>query len=168
MLDKDLQFADNERPAITPFATYTQPWLFPDNLNPKHLDLRVATDLARSSPLYANFIVRTSFDNVVGNFLRFCVFVDSSPTFANVLGNAELTIARSQDFASLVLVGGTQCTIVVPPLSDITKVAGEGRRYLTLGLQTLVPTTDWSAGGIDAFLTRHPLPQRPMSYASGY
>lgn len=177
MLDQDLFVCENARPTITPgpsFATWTLPETFPVGFA-NYLDLRVATDYAKALPLYANFRIATSFNNVVANFLRFAVVVDDAvdpttgnATFANVLTNPELIVARSHDINSAGLLAGTQTTIAMPPLSDLTRATGEGRRYLGLAIQTLVPTTAWTQGGITAFFSRHPLPQYPAFHKSGH
>lgn len=177
MIDQDLFVSENQRPTITPgasFTTWTLPETFPVGFA-TYLDLQVAVDYAKASPLYANFRIATSFDNVAGNFLRFAVVVDDAvdpttgqATFANVLTNPELIVARSHDIASSGLLAGTQTTIAMPPLSDLTRATGEGRRFLGLAIQALVPTTDWSAGGITAFFSPHPLPQYPAFHRSGH
>lgn len=166
MLDKDLIFADNERPAVTStHATNAFNWPFPAIATPKFLDFRQSIDAARSRPMYANFRVTTSFNNQAGNILRFAIFVDDDPTFANVVTTPALVIVRGPDIGSASLVAGLQVTLPVPPLNEFIVA---GRRYLTLGMQTIVPTTDWSAGGITAYLTQHPHPQTPPSYLSGF
>lgn len=166
MLDKDLFFADNERPAVTStHATNAFNWPFPAIATPKFLDFRQSIDSSRSRPLFANFRITTSFNNQAGNILRFAIFVDDVDTFANVLTTPALVIARGPDIPSASLLTGLQVTIPVPPLNEFIVA---GKRYLTLGMQTIVPTTDWTQGGITAYLTQHPHPQTPTAYQSGY
>ena len=169
MLDKDLFFAENQRSAIIPGPGVWGSAPLPDLVFPNYLDLKVVCDLARGNPLFANFRITQAFNNVAGNFLRFAVYVSNDVTFFDVLTNAELTLARSHDIPSLGLVDvGYVVPVALPPYGDLLRVLGEGRRYMALGFDYLVPTTDWSTGLLDAFLSPQALPLRPLSTPSGY
>lgn len=169
MLDKDLYFAENARTGILPAPNVWGVAPLPSLVEPAYYDFRVITDLARATPVYANFRLASPFDNVADNLLRFAVFVSDNPTFVDLLTNRELVLARSHDISSPGLVDvGQIIQVALPPVGDLLRVLGEGRRYMSLGFEYMVPTTDWSTGGIDAFLTRHPLPLRPLSSPSGY
>lgn len=166
MQDDNLFFARNDRPALIPGGTF--PAFFPSSLAPAYWDLQAAMDMARGRSIFANFRIATSFNSVAANLLRFAVFVDDNEAFVNVLTNPSLIIARSHDFLSGGLVAGTLVSVAIPPMSDITRVAGDGLRFITLGLEATVPTTDWSQGGVDAFLTHEAFPSRPLATPAGY
>jgi len=168
MLDKDLWIATNGRPAITPGASITR-WLFPSLVSPDYWDLRAIIDLARGNPVYGNFRVATAFNAQASNFLRFAIFVDSVATFLNVLTNNELVIARSPDIVSTGLgTVGINFPVAMPSLNDLALLTSNGARFITLGFEASVPTTDWVAGGVDAFLSPEPLPPLPASHPAGY
>lgn len=156
MQDVQLQIATNARPAITPGAGITR-WLFPSLVAPDYIDLLAARDFGRGATVYANFRVSTAFNVVASNFIRPAVFVDSVPTFLNILTNNELVIARGPDVLSGGLgTIGVGFSIPVPQLSDLVLLTGQGRRFITLGIEASVPTTDWSAGGLDAWFEMAP------------
>lgn len=168
MQDAQLIIAQNLRPAIAPGASITR-WLFPDLVTPNYVDQLAALDSGRGKTVYANFRVAAAFNAVASNFLRFCVFVDSVPTFLNIITNNELVIARGPDIASGGLnTVGISVPLALPPLNDLALLAGAGRRYITLGIEAYVPTTDWSSGGIDAWFDTDPYPGRQLAYPGGY
>lgn len=167
MHDDTLYFARDERPALVAGIGWSRATL-PNGAAPNYLDFGRIKDLARGTTVYANFRVKTSFDNVAGNLLRFAIFISDEPTFLTVLTNTEQVIATSHEIASVGLVAGARVSVALPPLNSYARVLGEGRRYLALGIEYIVPTTDWSAGGIDAFLSPYPDPQPPISSPSGY
>lgn len=167
MQDAQLIIASNLRPAITPGAAVSK-YLFPDLFTPTFIDLRAIMDLGRGArPVYANFRVAAAFNAQANNWLRPAIFVDSTPTFANVLTNGELTIAAGPQIVSAGLnVVGSGLSVVLPPLNDIVLLAG-ARRYITLGFECYVPSTDWTTGGLDAWFDTDPYPGRPITYAAG-
>lgn len=170
MQDAQLIIASNLRPAIVPNAAVTR-WLFPDLIAPTYWDLLAARDLGRGAPVYGMFRIAAAFNAVANNFLRFAIFVDSTPTFVNILTNNELVVARGPDILSAGLGSsavGMEVPVALPPLSDLVRLTGEGRRYITLGLEAYVPTTDWSSGGIDAWFSPFARSGRPFVAPAGY
>jgi len=172
MIDQNLVFATNARPANILIGLGFAGYVFPNGIlaTPNFLDLKVAMDMARGNGLYATFRVATAFNAQAGNVLRFAIFVDTDPTFAPAMvPGSALLIARSHDFLSIGLADvGQFCTVALPPVGDLQRLISQGFRYLALGIEMSVPTTDWVAGGIDAFLTHAPFPTRPIDYAAGY
>lgn len=172
MLDHTLKFATNERPAAVP-AVPTFPIWFGGLATPTYLDLLAVIDFARASPVYANFQVETTFTGAATNRLRFAIFVDEQADFANVLTPENpLRVARSTDYVTAGLQAGLISQIALPPLSDLARIGTnkEGRRFLTLGFEAdcSVSNTDWTGGGLTAYLTHHPLPTRPIDYRAGW
>lgn len=168
MLDLDLFCGTNDRPALFVLPTW-QFAFFPSLASPNYWDLRAIMDIARANPIYANFRIATAFNNQAGTILRPAIFVDNDPTFANVLTDPSCIVARSHDWLPPGMgVVGTIVQVAMPPMSDLTRVAADGRKFITLGWEALVPTADFVAGGMDAFLTRFALPTRPPAYQSGY
>lgn len=167
MQDAQLIIATGLRPAITPGAAVTR-WLFPDLFTPTYMDLQAIMDLGRGArPVYANFRVSAAFNAQATNFLRPAIFVDSVPTFLNILTNNELVIARGPDILSGGLgTIGVGFPVALPPLNDLVLLSG-GRRYITLGFEAYVPTTDWVSGGLDAWFDTDPYPGRPIAYSAG-
>jgi len=167
VIDKDLFIAENARVVATPGPN----WTF-GLLQSNWIDFRVATDWARGSAVCANFRISSLFNNQAGNLLRFAVVVDGNSSFSNVNSTPELLLARSHDLTSAMLSNaanlGAVVPVALPPYGDLLRGLGEGFRYLTLGVQFLVPTTDWISGGIDAFFAPQPLPARPLSVPSGF
>ncbi len=169
MIDDTLFFAKNQRPTL--FALGLLPAFFPDTLAPNWYDLGAVMDMARGRPIHANFRIATSYANGALNTLRFAVFVDDNTAFGNVITNKSLIIARSHDFVTAGLVAGTMVSVAIPPMSDITRVLGpNGLRFITLGMEADVPIgqADWTAGGVDAFLSFHALPSMPLATPAGY
>lgn len=171
MLDYNLRFANNERPAILTGAD-VNPSFYPESLNPKYIDLMVNQDIARATSLYANFVIASAFNSIPANFLRFAVFLCSDPAGFSLLSDPSQIIARSHDIFGNALGSGAVgrwVSIPIAPLSSYGLSASPGGlRYLFLGQESYVPTTDWSTGGITAILTQHPLQQKPIDHASGY
>lgn len=169
-LDDTLFLGKNQRPTFFAGVPTWQFAFFPTLIAPNYLDLRVVMDICRASPAYAVFRVATAFNNQIDNLLRPAIFVDNDPTFANVLTDPSLIIARGHDLnsAGLNTVGSFVAQIAMPPLSDLTRLAGAGRRYITLGLEAFVPTADFVSGGMDAFFAPRPIESRPIHYPAGW
>lgn len=169
MQDQDLILATNARPAVTPGGTIAT-WLFPTLLDPAYIQSAQAIDIARGGELYANFRIATSFSATASNYLRFCVIVDDVANFANVLTNTNLIIARGPDIISSGLSIGHTVPIPVPPLNDIAidLAIPVGKLFLGVAMQAYVPTTDWSAGGVDIWLSPHPHINRPVDFAGSW
>jgi hypothetical protein len=170
-LDDTLFMGKNQRPAFLPgFPGVTQYALFPSLAAPNYLDFGVVMALAQAGPVYAVFRVATAFNNQADIVIRPAIFIDDDPTFATVLTDPSLVVARGHDLvaAGLGVVGTIVGQVALPPLSDLTRLAGDGRRCLALGLQGVIPTSDFAAGGMDAFLTAHPFPTRPIHYRAGW
>lgn len=173
ILDFDLFICQNARPAFTPAAPTAgvlQLGLFAATLTPNYFDMLVAMDAARGTPLYANFRIDTAFTNIAANYARFIAIADNSTSAVGVTTNSAKMVARSPDIQSAGLAAvGEWITLALPPLSPfVFATDGTGCRYLFLGMEAYVPTTDWSAGGVTACITAHPLQQQPVPYASGY
>lgn len=170
MLDDRLKLAKNARPALVP-GPNVNPTFFPELLAPNYLDLKVAMDLARTGGAWANFRIASAFNNVASNFLRFAVFVDNDPTFLTVLGETQLCIVQGSELLSAALGAaavGLGVSLALPPANSYLRIGGNGRRYICLGMQVFVPTTDWTTGGVDAFFSDHPVfGTNELSYASG-
>lgn len=190
MLDNDLFFSRNQRPAVSA-GPLSLVWPFPLGLSGvTAIDWQAAVDMGRGQPIYAHFRVTTSFAEPASasqNSLQFCVVVDSVETFANVNANASLVIAYGPIITTAGLkaaVGGTtgapattmptEVEIVVPVLSSlaIPGITDQGKRYLGLAMRAIVPANDWLAltagGGVDAWLSPFPQCVRPASHVSGY
>jgi hypothetical protein len=169
MNDADLMFAENQRPAVIPGGVWGVA-TFPELGAPKYLDFREVLDWARGTPIYANFRIETPFNSIAENQLRFAVFVSNDPTFIDLLSDSSLILATSLPItgAGLAAAGKPTVTVALPPLNDYAADAAQGRRYLSLGFEYYVPTTDWSAGGVTAWLSPRPLPPKPLSVRSGF
>ncbi|MEY5098097.1 MAG: hypothetical protein RJA36_816 [Pseudomonadota bacterium] len=168
MLDATLFFAQNQRPTLFVLPTW-QVATFPLAASPNYLDLQAVIDLARSGPVYANFRVASAFNASADNLWRFAIFVASDTAFVEVVTNPTCIVAQGHDTnAAGMNTVGTIIQVVMPPLSDLTRLAGDGRRYLALGVVALIPTADFTQGGIDAFLSDKPLPTRPYAGAAGW
>lgn len=170
MLDMDNVFGMNVRPAFLPgFPGVEQFALFPSNIAPNYIDLQTVLDLARANPVYLNCRVATAFNNQADILMRFIIVTSSDPTFADVLTNPQLIVAKSHDLTPTGLAAvGAMVQVAMPPASTFVRLGGEGRRFVAAGMQGIVPTLDFVAGGIDAFLTRHALPTVPLATPSGY
>lgn len=168
MHDYDLVFAENARPAVIPAPIWGKVW-FDQLVAPKYLDMRSLIDLGRGQPVFANFKIATAFNNVAANSLRFAVFASNDPTFADVLASDAQTIATSLPItgAGLASVGAT-VRVAIPPMNDYALSTASGRRYVTLGFEYLVPTTDWTQGGIDAWLSNRAVEPAPLDPPAGY
>lgn len=172
MIDQNLVFATNARPANILIGLGFAGYVFPNGAlaTPTFVDLRTAMDWARGNGLWATFRVATAFNGEAGNVLRFGIFVDNAPDFLAAMapGSVQM-IAKSHEFLSAGLVAvGQYCSVAMPPLNDLQRLVSQGFRYLSLGIEMSVPTTDWIAGGIDAFLTDRPFPTKPIDYPVGY
>jgi hypothetical protein len=169
MLDKDLFFAEGQISSHVVGATVLA-YPLPDYAAPNYLDLRNAIDLSRAGALFAFFRVTETFVGQATNYIRPCVMVDSTPTFANVLSHPELVIARGPDIVTGLLVAGNEIVVAIPPLNSVAAASVEtaGRRYLTIGYQALVATADWSAGKLDAWLSPYPRGVRGMAHPAGH
>lgn len=170
MIDAGLIMATNQRPTIVPGAG-TNPALLPTGLAPNWLDFARIMDWARGRTVYANFRVASAFDNVASNLVRPAVFVDDDPSFINTLSNPSLVVVQGHEIYSSGLQAGSVgqvVSIALPPLSPYALVGGEGRRYMCLGFMAFVPTTDWTAGGWDAWFSDRPHVQRPIFSPSGF
>lgn len=165
--DENLLAGKNVRPASFVGLGFI-PALYPTTAAPRYWDLLQIQDMCRANPLNALFHVETTFTATAGNVLRFRIFVSNDPTFADLATNPELFIAASHDLGSAGLLAGTMVNVAMPPMSDLTRLLGEGRRYIALGHEANVPTTDWVAGGVTAYWTDKPVPSKPMAYAAGY
>lgn len=170
MIDAGLIMATNQRPTIVPGAG-TNPALLPTGLAPNWLDFGRVLDFARGRTCYANFRVASAFDNIASNMVRPAVFIDDDPSFIGVLTNASLVIVQGHEIYSSGLQAasvGQVVSVALPPLSSYALLNGEGRRYLCLGFMAFVPTTDWTTGGWDAWLSDRPHVQRHLQSPSGY
>jgi hypothetical protein len=172
-MDHQLVVCENVRPAITPGALISPgvlwPMLLPSAVAPNYWDLRTIMDLCSARPLYAQFRIATTFNSIAANILRFAIFVANSPDFVDVASDGSNIIARGHDINGSVLLAGMEAQIAMPPMSAWNRIANEnGRRYVGLGFEYYVPTTDWSAGGITAFLTHTPLMVKPPSNPAGW
>jgi hypothetical protein len=169
MLDDNLYFAKNARPALFTGLGAWQFALLPSSLAPNFQDQSVVQDMCRARPAFATFRVASAFNAVGGNLLRFAIFVSNDAGFADLVSDPSLTIAQSHELNSTGLAAvGSIVQIAVPPLSDFTRANGDGRRYFALGFMAFIGATDWSAGGLDAFLTPHALPTRPFAAPAAY
>lgn len=175
ILDDQLRFAVNHRPTAIPLAVWF-PFAYQRDGTVAYIDLKERTDIARADALYANFRVDSAYNSIAANLVRFAAFVSDDPTFGDLLAGdavaASKIIAQSHEFwgnamgANLV---GTWCTIALPPLSQLTmSVTSQGFRYLALGQVHYIPATDFSSGGVSAWLTDKPLAPKPIAYPSGY
>ena len=170
-LDSTLFFATNERPALIPGPAEGKA-VFPSLVAPNYYDLRAVQDMARARPVYASFRVASAFNNVANNWLRFCVFMSDRTDFIDILapvvGEAQV-LASSHKILStgLASVGAVQ-RVAIPPASDFGLAGGQGRRYLALGFEYFVPTTDWTSGGVDAWLSTDPHQPPPIAHNAGY
>lgn len=170
MIDAGLIFATNQRPTIVPGAG-TNPTLLPTGLAPNYIDFARVMDFARGRTCYANFRVASAFDNVASNMVRPAVWIDDDPSFIGTLSNPSLCLCLGHEIFSAGLLAGSVGSVIslaLPPLSPYALVGGEGRRYMAMGFQAYVPTTDWSTGGWDAWLSDRPHVQRPLFTPSGY
>lgn len=167
MLDDDLFLAKNQRPALLTSLGVWQFALLPNTLAPNFLDLGTVRQMARARPVYVGFRVASAFNNVAGNLLRPALFVSALPDFSDLVGDPSLTIAQGPELNSTGLAAlGATTHVVVPPLNDY--ISGSGRRYFAAGVMAFVGATDWSAGGLDVFLTPHPLNTAPFNPPAGF
>lgn len=171
MQDADLIFAQDQRPAVSIVGATPSLWMFDNGLVAnKWLDLRQQSDLGRGQPLYAHFKVKTSFAGDALNVLRFCIAVDDATNFSGTVAVPAKILVRGPDLVTGSLLAGVLVTLVLPPLNTlvIPLATNQGARYLGLGMQVIVPTTDWTAGAVDAWLSPVHHRVRPSGYQSGY
>lgn len=169
MLDDDLFFCKNARPTITPGASVV-PYVLPNGLvSNAWMDLKTAIDMGRGQSIYAHFRVATTFTGAAANWLRPFIVVDDVINFINVATNAGLIIARGPEIVTAGLLKDIDAEIALPPLNDLAIPSTEnGKRYIGLGVEALVPVSDFTAGGIDAWLSPYPRGVRPSAHPSGY
>lgn len=199
-LDKDLQFAEAQRPLTiagnaVPIALFgaldpgsprvlagESALSWPSTPDPvlggslvNTFNLRAIMDWARGRAVYANFRLNTAFAGDAANFLRFCIAVDSVAAFTNVLSGYRIVTAGHSIVTAGLGAGavGSVMQLALPPLSDWTRSLAaapdyNGMQFLALGFEYGVPTTDWTAGLLDAWLTLNPIPGRPTAPTSGY
>lgn len=186
MLDQNLIVATNQRPTnlFAGGAGFTGV-LFPDALNPKFVDLKVAMDWARAGSVYAAFRIATAFTAGAGtNKLRFAIFLSTAGTDLTAVDGGGSAVAA--DVASGVLAGvnpivqgaelaqpglntvGQYYHLALPALGDLARLASEGYRSVCLGYMTQNTSVDWTGGGVDALWTPHPIPTMPPTFAAGY
>lgn len=142
-----------------------------------YYDLRTIQDWARGRAVYAAFRLATAFAGDAANVLRPCIVADSVAEFTNVLSGYRIIAAGHTITTAGVGAGavGSIIHVPLPPMSDWTRSLGSGpdysdrgMRFLALGFEYNVPTTDWTAGGLDAWLTYQAIPTRPPIYPAGY
>lgn len=176
MLDRDIFFAQNARPTVTPGANW-QLGIFNFEYN-----FRALADLARGQALWGIFRVATAFNAVAANRWQPAAYIDSVAGFTNVAsaGGVGFTVASAgtrlgavgsasdgYPNTSLETVGKV-FQIAIPPLNDLALAAADTNSLFTLGMNILVPAADWSAGGMDVFLSPYPWNPLPSSRASGF
>lgn len=179
MLDQNLIVATNQRPVnlFAGAAGFTGV-LFPDVLDPKFVDLKVAMDWARAGSVYAVFRIATAFTEGAGtNKIRFAIFLstasaDGATVAADVAAGSLAGVNPIVQGAELVLAGlntvGQYYQLALPALGDLARLASEGYRSVCLGYMTQNTSADWTGGGVDALWTPHPLPTMPMVFSAGY
>lgn len=179
MLDQNLIVATNQRPTnlFAGGAGFTGV-LFPDALDPKFVDLKVAMDWARAGSVYAAFRIATAFTQGAGtNRLRFAIFIstasaDGATVAADVAAGAFAGVNPIVQGAELALAGlntvGQYYHLALPALGDLARLASEGYRSVCLGYMTQNTSVDWTGGGVDALWTPHPIPTMPPTFAAGY
>lgn len=169
MLDKDLFISEDQRPPIivTPLAIA---YALPNAVTPNYLDLRTQIDIARASAIFGYFRISTSFVGDAANWLRPVIMVDDVPNFVNTATHPELLIALGPQLTTPLLVSGMEVAVAMPPLNLLANLSIEsaGKRYVTLGIQAVCATTDWTAGGITAFFAPQARGARGMSHPAGY
>lgn len=182
-IDENLFMSKNQRPTnifaglAAPGGTSFGPVLFPSAADPKYIDLLAVMDMARARPIYANFRVATAFAGAAANRWRLAIFV--STAFADGAGVAtDVAVGSLASVQPIVqtfdiAVAGLQTVgqfyqLAMPPMSDLARLVSEGYRSICLGAMALAPATDWTDGGIDAFLTPDAVPTKPFHYAAGY
>ena len=177
-MDATLIFGTGVRPAVTADGI-ERFYPFPNGAGANDwLDLAAAIDWGRGKPVYAHFRVTTTFAGAAGNTLRFVVAVDSVTNFANTLTNPGLFIVRGPQLVTAGLVAtnagpsgnvttwGLDVDLVLPPLNTlvIPNTTDVGAQFLTLGFQATAAATDWTAGGVDAWLSTVPHAVRQPNY----
>lgn len=172
MQDEDLYLAKNARPAAI-ISALILPYAFPDAQGGlvNTYDLKQASDWGRGSPIYCHFRISTTFVGAAGNFARFFVAVDDNNLLSNIVAQHQLKLARGPDILTAGLVKDVEVTLVLPPLNTlvIPGFTDLGRQFLGVGYEANTPVSDWTQGGVDAWLSNIPRPVRNSSgYRSGY
>ena len=163
-MDYDLFFARNERPTCTPGAAFAV-YPLPSAADPSVLSTVVGTDLGRGKPIYAHFRVKTQFAGDALNVLRFCILGSTQSDLST-----PTILARGPDMFTAVLLPSVEVELVMPVPTTLIVLSGSpnGFGYYGLGIEALVPTTDWAFGGLEAWLDEHPTGVQPVYYRSGY
>lgn len=154
----------------------------PDVLNTL-IDLQVAMDLGQGNPLTARFEISTTFaalstGSTANDYsFSFAVIAATPATLSpesasgttaslaldlafsgSVVATGGACLVKSRDFTFSQLVKNTVIELTLPPLPDLTV---KGYRFLSLGMylascfNNTNPPTNFTAGGINAFLLPH-------------
>lgn len=164
--DELLKCGKDARPTITPAGAIPFPYLFPNanlvtTFNVNSIDLKVATHLGNGRPLIARFDIKQTFAGAADTVLSFIV----SAATDELHTSGRVTIQRTAALAQAVLIAQTSYQIVLPP--SLGPLAATGRRYLALGMEVAAPTSDFSAGAVDAHFMLDGEGDI-IKYASGY
>lgn len=181
MVDLDLTFATNQRPTIGAFGTLFIPYMLPLGLAGNHwIDWKKVVDMGRGKPAYAHFRIATTFVGPAANTLRFFIAVGNQTNFGDAAVNPTQIITRGPDMLTANLIAfqsngignaptqyASDVDLVIPdlPMRAIPNPGDEGFQYLGLGFEALTPVSDWTQGGIDAWIDTFPGRVRPSAPA---
>jgi hypothetical protein len=171
--DSFLTVASNERPVLIIGASELNYPLPNSTTLTRAIDLQAAMDLGRGNSLVARFEVTTTFAGAGGNTGAFNVVVADADDAATIVTTGTLLV-RGPTLNTAALVAGTFYELALPELSSLAIASGPnplrgfGRRYIALCMACLATATDWTQGGVNAFLLPSSQGFSPVHHASGY